>query len=332
MLKLTEVLVSTLHLLAVDVAMMGPLVCIFLKWRETARGDMAAGRLGLKLVDWSLILLTAGIVLGLIVVGILWATGQNEFFDALGQIPTRRLWFGVGELAFSYLCLGAYRALWDRAGSRRFWHPLLGFLASTNLMYHFPPLFTVIGVLATRPDLWGSQHDFVSLMLLGESLWRIVHHLLAACTVSGVAMIVLAVQLGRGGAQADETARLASWGAQFAVVSALLQVPTGAYLLVQIHSVSRDQLLGEDALSLSFFCAGVLVAIWLMHTLAAVAWGEINSRSVAHSVLLTVAVVLLMVSMRHRARHAVYRQLETSNTSASIEAETNGTARIGKPD
>ena len=331
MLELTEVLVSTLHLLAVDVAMMAPLVCIFLAWRETARGDLAAGRLGLKLVDWSLILLTAGIVLGLILVGILWATGRNEFFDALSQVPTSRLWSGVGELAFSFVCLGAYRALWHRAGSRRFWHRLLALLASTNLMYHFPPLFTVIGVLSTRPDLWGSQHDFVSLMLLEESLWRIAHHLLAACTVAGVAMIVLAVRLA-GGTQSDETARLASWGAQFAVVSALLQVPTGAYLLVKIHSVSRDQLLGEDALALSFFCAGVLAAIWLMHTLAAIAWGEINSRSVARSVLLTAAVVLLMVGMRHRARRAVYRQLETSSTSASIEVETNGTARIGKPD
>ena len=110
MLELTEVLVSALHLLAVDVATVAPFVCIFLEWRETARGDLAAGQLGRKLVDWSLILLTAGIVLGTF--GGTWALAEAllrwEVDEATHVIYPPRVAFSPHIIQFDLIGISHY--------------------------------------------------------------------------------------------------------------------------------------------------------------------------------------------------------------------------------
>ena len=304
MLELTEISVLTLHLLAVDVATIAPLLCIWLEWRESARGDLVAGRLGRTLADWSLILLAVGIALGLIGAGLLWAGGRGEFFDALRQIPARRLWFGVAELAFYVVCMLAYRALWDRWRGHRFWHRVLAVLAATNLMYHFPPLFTVISILSARPDLWGTEPNYLELMVLPESVARIGHQLSAAVVVTGVAVMFLAVRRGNSPEGTSDAVGVTAWCARLALVFAVVQIPTGTYLLVKIPRDSREQLLGGDPVALGLFAAAVIAALWLMHTLAAVAWGETGGGAVWRCAALTVIVFLLMAGMRHRARLA----------------------------
>ena len=140
------------HLLLVDVAMAGPLMCVWLEWRETRFADRSAGLIGKTLaglVQWTL---AGGIVLGGLLLAIRWWMDDRTYFSAVATIPVGRLWFGLGELLFFYGCMGGYVALWNRWRSHRLAHRALAIAAATNLLLHFPALFTmisVIGVLAS---------------------------------------------------------------------------------------------------------------------------------------------------------------------------------------
>lgn len=299
--------VVTLHLLAADLAALGPLVALWFAWRA-ARGDRLAADVERGLLRASIWALIAAAALGASALGLLWLADRQAWFEAARQIPARRYWFGLIELVFSWACLGI--ALWmarrqaaagfDSRFSARF---ALTALAGTNLAYHFPPLFSAIGVLSTRPDAWGGTTNFLSLLSDSEVLARTLHHVLAAVAVTGAAIMLGALRW-RTAEESDDRRRVAAWGARIALAASALQLLAGLHLLFQLPAESRERLMGGDALAGLLFAAALLVTVTLLHRLAAIAFGDAQPRAIVIAALLIAIVMLLMAATRHRTRNA----------------------------
>lgn len=186
-------IVSTLHLAAVLFAAAAPCYALWLEWNATRRSDPLADALGLRISKLAITGLVAGMLLGGLALALLWLQDAQPYFRGLAVIPVRRLWFGAAELAVYFLGMAAYVRWW-----RTMPRPLHRFLAifnATNLLYHFPPLFSAIAVASTRPRLWNSDLNYrqtLSLFGEGETLARTLHVILAGFAIGGVVLMWLA--------------------------------------------------------------------------------------------------------------------------------------------
>jgi hypothetical protein len=330
LLALLESIIAALHLLTVSLAAIGPLACLWLEWREHARGDVVAGLAGRKLARLTLGMLGIGMVLGFCALGLLWLNGAEGYLRALAAIPIRRLWFGAAELAFYFLCMWAYVIWWGRMP--RLAHQGLAVLAATNVLYHFPPLFSAVVVISTREHLLiaGQPLKWAELLSLfgdAETLSRVTHMVLAACVVTGVALMAIGLRLGHG--KGSAASHPAGWGGRLALVAALLQLPVGVWVLLNLPAAVRDQLLTSDWPATLLFACGVLTMLALLHHLAAAALGDTQRATVVRCMVLTAALFLLMVGAGHRARAAA--QETPAGDTRSFNPEPTATAHRETP-
>lgn len=291
-------IVVTVHLLAVYLAMMGPAVALWLQWRSA--GDDLAARLDrfyLWLAAGSLLIASA---LGGLAVLLIARLFPDAYLSAVRELPLSRYWpYGAIELVFSLGCF-AFALLLPGVGGRsrlRFWSRWLAtLLGGTNLVYHFPPLFVMLGVLATRPRTWGQQVRFTALLADPEVLARVTHHVFAALAIAGLAAIWYSWQPG------DDNRRSIAWGGRIAASALVLQFLSGAWLVAVMPVESRQMLLGGDALTLLLFCTALVVSFFVLPRLAAMAFGETERRHALVTLWLVVAIVLLMTATRQRTR------------------------------
>ena len=225
-LNLVLTLLLASHLLCVNLAMTGPLACAALRFRAARRDDTLADHVGRRLVKVCQISLLIAIGLGLFSSWLMWEFGQRQFFDALGRLPARRIYWGLAELAFYFLCMSLYGMLWDRLRGRPVLHASIAVVAATNLMYHFPPLFVIIGQLAAgapgREAIDTSQ--LRQLMVEPAVLARLAHHLMASLTITAVAVMIGAQRMTdtRGAGEANSGVMRGS--ALVALTATLLQL------------------------------------------------------------------------------------------------------------
>src|SRR4051794_10907667 len=138
--------------------MAGPLVCILLNQRARRFSAPETDNVARRLANLSMACLLAGFLLGGILLALRWSSNRS-YFEAASVIPASRYWFALAELAFYFACMAIYRGLWNRLQARPFVHALLALAASLNLIVHFPALFTIISVLAVRPEQWAEPLD-----------------------------------------------------------------------------------------------------------------------------------------------------------------------------
>ena len=321
--------IVTLHLLAADLAALGPLVALWFAWRA-ARGDRLAADVERGLLRASIWALIAAAALGAAALGLLWLGNRQAWFEAAKQLPARRYWYGLVELVFSWACLGA--ALWlarrqtakgcDGRFSARF---ALTALAGTNLAYHFPPLFSAIGVLSTRPNAWGSEINVLALFADAEVLARTLHHLLAGLAVVGAAIMLGALRW-RTVEEPDDRRRAASWGARIALAAAAGQLLAGLHLLFQLPAEARERLMGGDPVAGLLFAAALLATVLLLHRLAAIACGDAEPKAIVAATILIALVMLLMTATRHRTRHAAAGKVASHQSAESISTAGRASA------
>lgn len=287
-----------MHLVAVYVAMMGPLVCLWLQWR--ARRDRLAARLDRYLLWLAVAALLAAAVLGGAAIGLISQSFPDAYLAAARVLPRNRYWpFGAVELLFSLGCYlsAAMLAPGSDALSPRFaarW--LITLLGSANLAYHFPPLFVMLGVISTRHELWGRNLKFTTLLADVEVLARVAHHLFAALVVTGMAITWYGLR--RGG----EALLAVAWGCRIAAAALLCQLFTGLWLVMSLPPGSRQMLLGDDALAALLFGGSLLLTFLVLPRVAAAAFGESERRAIVITISLVFAIVLLMTAARHRTR------------------------------
>ncbi|MGD9647090.1 MAG: hypothetical protein AB7U73_15375 [Pirellulales bacterium] len=306
-LSLFEVLLLTAHLLAVGVATAAPFVCVICEWRCTRRGDTALGRVGRRLAADCLWLFLVGIVLGLAQLAWLFWRGAPADVEALRAMPVSRWWFGGVELLIYLACMLAYWYGYDR-WRRRGWSRLLAIVAGTNLGYHFPALFTIVGVIGERPELWGQTIEFRQLLTDRETIARVLHFWLASFAVTGVLAMRSWGQVTRSSVTAEAAElRGATFGAWIALVATVLQMPLGLWLVTTLRPASQNLLLGRSLLATGLLIAAVVASLALLHMLASITLGQVERPLVRRSALLVVGVVALMVGTRVTVRDELRR-------------------------
>jgi hypothetical protein len=308
---LASVILLAAHLLAMNVASAAPLICVWLRFREP-RGDSTAGAIGRRLASWSVWSLLCGIVLGLILLGIVWAAPEQHYWQAVERFPTRAYLFAASELAFTTVCLALYAGLWNRLRERPWWHALLAVLATTNLFYHFPPLMIVLGELSAQPE-WISEPMitrpvFRSLLLRSELMGKVLHFGFASVGVSGAALMLLARWHASAEVSEDRRSALIRVGAGIAFVASVVQLAIGMWVLLELPTSAHNALMGDDWLGTVLFFLSIVAALGVLRAFASVAGGDTSGPAVSRSAVLLIIVVVLMTASLIRSR-----QFESSN-------------------
>jgi len=329
---LTTILLA-LHLLAMNVASAGPLVCVWLHHRGS-QGDDTAFRVGRRLARWTLGLLLVGVAVGVGQLAVAWIADDRAYFDALGRFPLRALVHAAGEAGFSLACLGLYAATWDRWRGRAWLHPLAALLAATNLLYHFPPLMIVLGQLTVRPELSAelsiTRNIFRPLALRPEILSQVLHFGVASIAMAGLGLMLIARhERSRAAASTAAANRLMSIGAWIALVASLTQLAVGVWVLVSLPLIVRNGLTGDNWLASGLFLLAIVVFCGVLHSLAIVALGDVRDVTVRRSGLLVVCVVFLMVGVLQTSR-TIERQRRGNNSPSATSQNRWGLAHFAE--
>jgi len=307
-------LVFSLHLLAVDLAMAGPLVAVWLEWRGARRPEPDAAPIARRLAGWSLAAGIVGIGLGLLALAVLPGGEAEPYRRALQAVSPARWWYVAEELLFYVLFLVAYVGAWrwfQSGPAGRAIHRGLGIIAATDLMYHFPPMFAVLSTISTRPALWGESLGnrplYWKLLLEGETFSRVVHHWLAAVAVSATVGLLLAAK----------QPQRRPWFARIALGATVAQLPVGVWVLLSMPPLMQQQLMGQDLLATILFGTSLIAALGLMHHLALISLRDTSRGAVARTAALMLLTVFIMASVLHRARNEALRQLPTARARPS---------------
>jgi hypothetical protein len=305
-------LVVTLHLAAVYLSMTGPLVCLWLQWR--ASRDELASRFDRDLLRTASGMLIAAALLGGIAIVLIARLFPDAYLAAARTLPERRYWYAAIELVFSLVCFFLASTIAPRArdSRARFWTGWLAtLLGSTNLIYHFPTLFVMLGVLCLRPKAWDQQIKFTTLLADGEILARLLHHFLAAVLLTGTWIAWQGMR--RGG-----ESRPVAWGGRMAVVAVILQFLSGLWLVSVMPPDSRELLLGADPLAAGLFALSLLGAFFVVPRLGAMALGHAERRHTQLTLGLVLAVLFTMTAARHRTR-----EIRLDHQKARIEKRSD---------
>ncbi len=289
-------LVLAAHLLSVNLAASLPWFALLAQIADARQPacDLTRSR---RLARISMHCLLGGSLLGLALGGLMWLTGRSEF---LGIVPrfSYKIYWAITELGFFGICMLGYQWLLPRQAPvtrRRHW--ALGFLcalASTNLLYHFPPLFSVMKWASLHPDQISEMvgpREFRQLMFADRQTFPLmVHFGLASLAVGGVYMLLRDTrrdppELGVAGPRVAATIALVATAAQMLV---------GPWLLLSLPASSQHGLLGEDAIGTGTLLASVLLAFSLMNQLATMAFGGVSSRDARRAALSLLAITVLM--------------------------------------
>jgi hypothetical protein len=256
----------------------------------------------------SLAALVSGSMLG----GALLAVPSDALRIALGRFPESAFWFAGIEILFSAACIAALVVCGERLYKRPYLSMGLALLSSSNLLYHFPPLMAVIGELAADP-LWSpvprvDRAALLRLWLRPEVLALWMHFVLASLAAAPIVAIWRSADAGP--TSHGIIRRLG--GA--ALAATLLQIPVGLWLLMTTDRAAQDALLGGDILAGLCFAGGVLGAMWLLQTLAAVTFGGDRSAATRAGYLLVAITVLMTATLRSTRNVAA----EPSHSSTEI--------------
>lgn len=311
MLELLLVTSMAVHFLALNLACAGPLVCIWFHFFGKD-GDLR-DRLGKSLAWLSL----AAFVLGMLTGGVLvFVAPSAGLRDAMGRFPVHAYKMAAIELVFSFVFMLIYAGCWKPLRRVRWLHALISLLAASNLLYHFPPMMVILGKLATNPS-WTptpilDRPAFRGLMFCGDVFSLTSHFGLASLAVASVAVLVLLSRLPGGDLEQQPVKQIARKAAGLALLSSVLQIPVGIWVLATTTGVERSALTGGDPLSSLMFVGGLILTFLLLQRLVAVAMGEFDSRSLRRVGVLLVVLILLMTATLRGSR----RDRESIKTAA----------------
>jgi hypothetical protein len=275
------------HLLAMNVAAAGPLVCA---WLVQLGGDGEAA-LARHMARRSLAALGAGILLG----ALMFAPPNAALRAALSRFPASTYWFAAAELAFSAVCMTALATFARRQWPRAAWATAIA--TASNLLYHFPPLMGIIGKLSADPR-WASEkvitHSVLRRLAARPEVLALSAHF-AVASIAAAAVLALWPNKLDAATPAGKFERIPLRRlAIAALVATVLQIPIGLWMLVTASPATRDELMGGGFAASACFLAGVVAAIALLQTLAAIALGEDTPRMRRRAAWLLAMVVALM--------------------------------------
>ena len=292
--------VVAFHLITVNLAGAGPFVAAWADWYGRRRDRPEFQSAALRLIRWSIVatLLGAGLGLGAWAELVYWPPpSQGSFCWLLREsISTQRWWFIAGEIAFYLACLSACWFLWSRLIRHRWIIWLLALAAGTNLLYHFPPLFTVLAIKFEQHNWSTFDHAaFLHQMLQAEAIARILHVWLASFATAGIALAWIGSLSTRPANTENDSSNRSSvsvCGGRWALWATMFQIPIGVWILFAFPDAQGERIMTGSPL----FFAGVLVALGLMHQLAMLSLGDTSRRRLSIATLLLIITVILMTA------------------------------------
>jgi hypothetical protein len=284
------------HLLSVNLAASLPWFALLTQVDDARQPacDLSRSR---RLARISMHCLLGGSLLGLSLGGLMWLLGRTEFLAIVPRFSYKIYW-AITELGFFGICMLGYQ--WLLPGkppvtrARHWGLGLLCVLSSTNLIYHFPPLFSVMKWASQHPDQIAEMvgpREFRQLMFIDRQTFPLmVHFGLASLAVGGVFMLLLADRLGlrERGLGGTRTA------ATIAMVATAAQMLVGPWLLLSLPTSSQHRLMGEDAVGTGTLLLSIVAAFSLLNQLAAMAFGEAKPRDARRAALCLLAITVLM--------------------------------------
>jgi hypothetical protein len=298
------ILLLTLHLLCVNVASGGPLIGAWLDWRGS-RGDEAAAQAAKYYGRASLSGLVVGALLGLVIGWLKWDAAYRALW--LGPLGYRLHWAGI-EAVFSLVLIAAW--WWwlpGKSGGSRgqmVGRSFLAVLAATNLLYHFPILFSVATQLGDAAPASGERLTsaaFRRLMISGVTPALAIHVTLASLAVSAMLLIGLADRYGSRGEQ-TRASRIARWGSYWSLAPSVLQLPVGLWVLASLPETLQQQLMGTDTVATLLLVLAIAAALWLINDLVHISLGELSRSILMRAMTAMLLTVLLMTAMQQLAR------------------------------
>ncbi len=289
------------HLLLVNVACAGPMVCIWLEYRA-GKGCGAAETACRTLSRDAFTALLVGGLLGALVFVIVW----NDSYRTTFGLMSSKINYGAIEYLFSLVLMGLHAFAWKRPAKSKEMTLLRCFvllLAGTNLLYHFPFLFLILGNAASGLLNHAGEIDasaFRSLMVDGDVLPRAAHFIVACFAVTGVWMFIRASRI-KDDKQRDQVIR---WGGAIGLTPTLLQILVGLWIIIRLPRPAMRSLMGQDLTATICLVVSVLLAFWLMHLLSMVALGKSDKKGRSKAALVLGIVVLLMCGVVQRIKHS----------------------------
>ena len=298
MIELLLVVLLAFHLVCVNVGSAGPLICLALSRRERL-GDDKAGDIGVKLAGLSLKTLVIGTLIGVLQGWIQWQFVSSNFVDIL-PVFGRKVFWGFWELVFSLVGLAGYYFWWRRPRPKswqRLTHGFIAVLVSTNLLYHFPFLFSVMTRAAIDPSALPESVDsatFRGFALTTKIAAQATHFGFASIAVSGVALMWLALRQG-----ADHLVRM---GARIALAVTAIQLPVGFWLLTTLPPQTQKSVMGGDILSSIMLAVSVLSSFALLNDLSAVSFSDTSRNRVLRVTGWMLLIITLMTVVLRATR------------------------------
>lgn len=309
------IVMLAVHLLAMNVASAGPLLGIWLGRRPADTDSSLRDEIGRRVAWLSVWAMFLGILTG---GGLMCFSASAGLLAAIDRLPNRALWFAALELAFSLACLLLYAGFWNAFRRHRWWHALIALLSSSNLLYHFPPLMSVLGKLAADPG-WAkaeilNRQAILPLMARSEVLALTTHFTLASVAVAAVAVLWLlsGTYEDRWEKLGQPIARQAAWTA---LLASALQVPVGVWLLISLPQSDRMAMMGNHPVASLTFVGSLLLTFVLLQRLLIIAIGSVKRQDLRRVSWLLATLVLLMTATLHSLRHAEH----TSEIKAAVE-------------
>ncbi|WP_146451558.1 hypothetical protein [Bythopirellula polymerisocia] len=305
MIELIAALILAIHLLSMNLASAGPLCYLWLKG-----GGESETISRLRMMRWSVVALLLGMVTGVLLWMIIPGEGLSQ---ALARFPVRAYCFAAAELVFSLVCLLPLALDWNFLRHRSWLGKLLALLSATNLLYHFPPLMAIIGQLAANPQ-WTAEAvldrpTLLSLMTQGHVLALSFHFGLSSLAVAAIATLsMITAETADLSPQQSKTIRKAGL---VALLSTLLQIPVGIWLLASTSVATRGALMGDSLAATLVFVAALSGTLLLLQRLVSIVLGDYERKTLRGAGWLVLVVILLMTCALRWSRPAVPKALNT---------------------
>jgi len=262
------------HLIAIQIASACPIVCCLLpRNAENPRSNRAAKRMA----SHSVVALLLGVSVGLLLGWLAMSQGIRDYTPVLTKFYNR-IWWGGWELLFSLLVMLACWLpwnFWTASRGRRIFQGLLAIVTATNLLYHFPPLLTVMATeLASVPDETANvatitSAEFRALIAQPLVIAKSLHFGFAAIAVSGAWLMLFHSSTKQDGeSPTDHPARR---GAMIAVSAMAMQMLIGMWLVTQVPSAEQSALMGGDPIAAALLLASIVFSLGAMNQLGTIA-------------------------------------------------------------
>ncbi len=301
------------HLLLMQLAGAGPLACMILEWsggRASPADRVTRAHVGKNLAKNCVFAIIAGSLLALMMVWMATATGQRDYSSVIERFYSR-VWWGGWELVTYLVAMLIYWLGWDRLSQStagRCFHRFVAIFAVTNLLYHFPPLLTVMVDAMNSTDAVPSgpitSAEFRGLIFQTPVLAKTLHFGFASLAIVGAWL------MGHVGVDSTiiehsedgEVAYVAGpprLGGLLATIAIAMQLLIGLWLVVLAPATEQAAIMGKDSIAAACLFGGILLSLVALNQSAAVAMGEgklWQARMAAATIGITVVLMILVTA------------------------------------